>query len=69
MQINQIKNFLLGLVEDNEKSVLEFSEEVLTQSPPILNDALILSPCSGKTNPKIVDCWLMPNNTQWLITR
>ena len=44
MQINKIKNFLLGSVEDNEKSVLESSEEVLTQSPPIPNDALIIVP-------------------------
>jgi len=51
MQINKIKNFLLGSVEDNEKSVLDSSEEVLSQSPPILNDALIIVPMLCKYEP------------------
>ena len=51
MQINQIKNFLLGSVENNEKSVLESSEEVMTQSPPIPNNALIIVIMLWKNEP------------------
>lgn len=51
MQINKIKNFLLGSVEDNEKSVLESSEEVFSQSPPIPNNALIIVPMLWKNAP------------------
>jgi hypothetical protein len=51
MQINKIKNFLLGSVEDNEKSVLKFFEEVMTQSPPIPNNALIIVPMLWKNEP------------------
>ncbi len=46
MQINKIKNFLLGSVEDNEKSVLDSSEEVLSQSPPFQMMHLLLFPCN-----------------------
>ena len=51
MQINKIKNFLLGSVEDNEKSVLKFFEEVMTKSPPIPNNALIIVPMLWKNEP------------------
>ena len=51
MQINKIKNFLLGSVEDNEKSVLESSEEVFSQSPPIPNNALIIVSMLWKNEP------------------